>query len=93
MDTIRLDLQKFLFIHILMSSVYCLEFQKWKRNVEEEQGSSYVKTTGIKQGVQYFNCNRSGVFTSKGKGKRLLKSQGKMLLLTLYVYNVKHCMV
>jgi hypothetical protein len=63
-----------------MSCDYCLEFDTWKRSIEEEQGSSYVKTTGMKQDVQYYNCNRSGIFTSKGKGKRLLKSQGEITL-------------
>ena len=42
----------------------------------------FSKSTGTKGSTQYFYCNRSGYFSSKGKGKRNIKSQGSNKLNT-----------
>ena len=53
----------------------------WKAEEEENTKSSFVTKVGPKKlanGIikRYYSCNRSGTFTSKGDGKRRLKSQG-----------------
>ena len=58
-----------------------LEFEAWKDKVEEIQSCSFFKMTGAKNTerhgvVQYYNCNRCGMYTPSGKGIRLPKSQG-----------------
>jgi hypothetical protein len=50
--------------------------------LEEKEDCWYVKKTGNKETgeggekTEYFTCNRGGVYTPKGTGKRSLKSQG-----------------
>ena len=61
------------------------EFEVWKSTVEELECCSFVKMSGgkvtEKHGeVQYFNCNRCGMYRSSGKGMRLTKSQGKLMV-------------
>ena len=45
---------------------------------------NYVKSTGCKTSsdtiIEYYNCNRTGYFTSVSSGKRLLKAQGSSKL-------------
>lgn len=31
---------------------------------------NYAKQTGIKDDTEYYQCNRSGVYKTKGQGKR-----------------------
>ena len=58
------------------------EFEAWKATIEELNCCSFVKTTGAKitgkngEKVQYFSCNRCGMYRPSGKGIRLTKSQG-----------------
>lgn len=55
-------------------------FEEWKQQIEKESLSYFVQNTGIKTFGEtshlYLYCNRSGTYAPKGKGKRLLKSQG-----------------
>lgn len=51
-------------------------FEQWKAKVEEEERCSFIKTTGMKGPVQYYQCNRGGLYKPKGTAKRHLKSQG-----------------
>ena len=61
-----------------------LEFCKWKESLEEANCVNYVKSTGSKKSLdtvtEYYNCNRTGYFTSISTGKRLLKAQGSSKL-------------
>ena len=61
------------------------EFEVWKSTVEELECCSFVKMSGGKvtekhEEVQYFNCNRCGMYRPSGKGMRLTKSQGKLMV-------------
>lgn len=57
-----------------------IEFCKWKQEYEEANCVNFVKLTGSKKGfgqiIEYYNCNRSGYFTSVSTGKRQIKAQG-----------------
>jgi len=61
-------------------SIICLEFEVWKEEFETTQNCSYSKSTGKKErngtNTTYYYCNRTGSYSSKGKGTRTLKSQG-----------------
>jgi hypothetical protein len=48
----------------------------WKSHYEEENNVYYTKATGAKGLKTYYYCNRSGYFSTKGKGVRTIKSQG-----------------
>ena len=65
---------------LLPHNVTTAEFTEWKADYEAEHDAVYVKGTGDKTTdgctTSYYQCNRSGVFQSKGTGKRRLKSQG-----------------
>lgn len=56
------------------------EFLLWKEEEEKRTKASFVQHCGPRQRenavVQYFYCNRSGFFVTKGEGKRNLKKQG-----------------
>lgn len=56
------------------------EFLIWKEEEEKRTKASFVQHCGPRQRenavVQYFYCNRSGFFVTKGEGKRNLKRQG-----------------
>uniref|UniRef100_A0A0P4X1H5 C2H2-type domain-containing protein n=1 Tax=Scylla olivacea TaxID=85551 RepID=A0A0P4X1H5_SCYOL len=56
------------------------EFLNWKEEEERRTKASFVQHCGPRQResaiVQYFYCNRSGFFVTKGEGKRNLKRQG-----------------
>lgn len=64
------------------SNKFLPEFEAWKATIEELNCCSFVKTTGAKitekngEKVQYFSCNRCGMYRPSGKGIRLTKSQG-----------------
>ena len=55
-------------------------FVEWKKITEVETKSYYVKKSGNKISSNneyfYFYCNRSGIFAPRGRGKRVMKSQG-----------------
>ncbi|XP_063925684.1 uncharacterized protein LOC135139399 isoform X2 [Zophobas morio] len=57
------------------------QFNLWKEAIENETKACFVKYSGAKvlvnsqQSISYV-CHRSGTYTSKSKGLRLLKSQG-----------------
>ena len=63
-----------------------VEFEEWKKNFERESCSYFVKSSGNKisgsSKRSYFYCNRSGTFQTRGKGKRMIKSQGSSKLDT-----------
>ena len=56
------------------------KFLQWKEKEEKDTNTIYVQHTSsrVRLGIHihYFYCNRSGEYTSKGTGKRCLKSQG-----------------
>ncbi|XP_042234198.1 uncharacterized protein LOC121874220 isoform X2 [Homarus americanus] len=56
------------------------EFMSWMKDVEKKTRARFVKHSGQTQikhaKVDYFYCNRSGSFVSKGKGRRSIKAQG-----------------
>ena len=62
------------------------DFEQWKAHFGRETNSSFVKTTGVKGGIEksitYYYCNRSGYFNPAGHNVRALKSQGTAKLLT-----------
>lgn len=66
----------------IKSVIFLQEFEEWKATIEDLQSCSYVKTTGVKVSekegdhVQYFSCNRCGMYRPTEKGMRLTKSQG-----------------
>lgn len=68
-----------LFMHIAIV-IYILfpfkAFEQWKAEVEEKESCSFIKTTGMKSPVRYYQCNQGGVYKPKGTGKRQIKSQG-----------------
>ena len=49
-----------------------------------EDRCSFIKTTGMKGPVQYYQCNRGGLYKPKGTGKRHLKSQGTINAIFKY---------
>ena len=57
---------------------------KWKEDEELHCKASYVQKTGAKTYGQrkywYFYCNRSGSYQARGKGERLIKTQGSCKL-------------
>lgn len=53
-----------------------LEFEEWKDKTEEEHVCNYARRTGVKGNVEYYQCNRGGVYVPSGTGKRRTKSQG-----------------
>ncbi|XP_060855498.1 uncharacterized protein LOC132933200 [Metopolophium dirhodum] len=55
------------------------DFKEWKQKVEKENVCSYItkSTASIKNGKRtYYNCHRSGYFSSKSRGIKRIKSQG-----------------
>ena len=58
--------------------LHFVEFNEWKDRIEEEESTSFTKTTGPKGGQkpQHYQCNRGGVYNHSGTGKRRTKSQG-----------------
>jgi hypothetical protein len=56
------------------------DFIVWKSEFEKSSSSSYVLHSAPQKredhSCYYYYCNRSGVYHSKGKGKRALKLQG-----------------
>ncbi|XP_065679057.1 uncharacterized protein LOC136093752 [Hydra vulgaris] len=60
---------------------YLKDFDSWKYQLEEENGSSYIKTQGDvvgKEGskTKFWQCNRCGMYKSSRTGKRRIKSSG-----------------
>lgn len=60
---------------------FVIEFQKWKDDVESNDHCSYVVTSGstknqLGEKQQYYQCNRSGLYKQKRKGKRRMKTSG-----------------
>ena len=49
-----------------------------------QESCSFIKTTGMKGHVQYYQCKRGGVYKPKGTGKRHLKSQGTIHAIIKY---------
>lgn len=51
------------FPFVLSIDYVCLEFYKWKKNIEDKENCQYVRNTSMKPGnkVQYiyFDCHRS----------------------------------
>ena len=66
------------------------EFMKWKEDFEENSRSSYVLHCAPKCHSNsnyvsyYYYCNRSGKYSSRGKGVRELKIQGSSTLSCIY---------
>lgn len=60
------------------SSIF--EFLDWKKEMEHNTKSSFIKKNELKSAVgtfnYYFMCSRSGCYVPRGKGKRHLKIQG-----------------
>lgn len=56
------------------------DFMAWKSDFEKSSSSSYVLHSAPQKredhSCYYYYCNRSGVYRSRGKGKRALKLQG-----------------
>lgn len=56
------------------------EFQNWKKEVEEENSSVYVRKCGIAsvkgKKVSYYYCHKSGIYNCRGRGIRKLKELG-----------------
>ena len=76
-------------VHVNCNNVFTflfpfIPFEQWKAKVEEEERCSFIKTTGMKDHVQYYQCNRGGVYKPKGTGKRHLKSQGTIHAIIKY---------
>ena len=76
-------------VHVNCNNVFTflfpfIAFEQWKAKVEEEERCSFIKTTGMKDHVQYYQCNRGGVYKPKGTGKRHLKSQGTIHAIIKY---------
>ena len=63
-----------------MHCVFLIDFKTWKEELEKSTNSWFVHATGEKEALncakQYYYCNRSGHFKSKGAGIRHLKTQG-----------------
>ena len=61
-----------------MHYVFPIEFKTWKEELEKSTNAWFVRATGEKELVssakQYYYCNRSGHFKSKGAGLRHLKT-------------------
>lgn len=79
-------------LQLLFTFLFPFEaFEQWKAEVEEKESCSFIKTTGMKGPVRYYQCNQGGVYKPKGTEKRHIKSQGtrnavikcEKLLLTL----------
>ena len=52
-------------------------FRAWKSDTERKTHSFFVQNSSKKKcGNLYLDCDRSGIYTSKGKGKWSLKNQG-----------------
>ncbi|GFW38667.1 uncharacterized protein TNCV_3880341 [Trichonephila clavipes] len=54
-------------------------FNEWKDVTEKETKSKLIVkrgATSLKNGKKHFVCHRSGVYISKGKGLRHIKTQG-----------------
>lgn len=58
------------------------DFEIWKREYEENCNTYFIRKTGTKGCMQYYYCNRSGYFNTRGKGMRNIKSQGTSKLNT-----------
>ena len=63
-----------------MHYVFPIDFKTWREELEKSTNAWFVRATGEKELVssdkQYYYCNRSGHFKSKGAGLRHLKTQG-----------------
>ena len=64
----------------IFGSIIIIAFDQWKDTYEEDNVCSFIKKTGRKTDVQYFQCNRTGVHVSTGTGQRRIKSQGTLVL-------------
>lgn len=52
-------------------------FQKWKKDIENDTQSQFVmRYTRDQQRERKYGCHRSGIYVSKAKGLRRLKTQG-----------------
>ena len=64
--------------------MFHVEFEEWKKEFKRESCSYFVKSSGKKisgsSKISYFYCNRSGPFQTRGKGVRMIKSQGSSKL-------------
>ena len=66
----------------LLGIYYFADYKLWKEELEEKYMCSFKSLKGlmknqVNEEVQYLQCNRSGYFRSKQKGKRRSKSSGK----------------
>ena len=66
----------------LLSIYYFADYKLWKEELEEKYMCSFKSLKGltknqVNEEVQYLQCNSSGYFRSKQKGKRRSKSSGK----------------
>jgi hypothetical protein len=57
-----------------------VEFEEWKGRTEDGI-CSYVKITGGKENVQYYQCNRGGLYKPNSTEKRRMKSQGTVVTI------------
>lgn len=66
----------------------CLEFYKWKKNIEDKENCQYVRNTSMKPGnkVQYiyFDCHRSYNPRLKSKVNFFFQFLCKILILLFY---------
>ena len=54
-----------------------VEFEKWKVEEERRSVSAFIQRRGMdKHNVIRYYCRRSGVYVTRGVGKRQTKSQG-----------------
>jgi hypothetical protein len=67
-----------------------VEFTEWKDKIEQEESASFTKKTGNKGEVQYYQCNRGGLYKHSGTGKRRTKSQGNCAINHCLIFFRKH---
>lgn len=54
------------------------EFLLWKEEYEKETLSKFVKVRGAKNGVETYDCHRSGIYESKSTNKRIPRVSRKL---------------
>ena len=69
------------------------QFNEWKLQEEKQSKSHYVQNSSVKlySGTKYwyFYCNRSGAHRFRGKGKRIIKSQGSCKIGSTCIAHMK----